>query len=633
MKNVLRTRILAGFYAMFILFLSGMQIFCQVSNENLLKREIKILKGQTFLNLPVNSSDRMVRATISEDGKPLDLFTINLAEKNPEFWTFFDVSAYQGKTITVEIADAPNRFPGQSTQNTSKPAEVPVLNSKGLNRIFADSKFPGQDSLYMEKGRPQVHYSAQRGWINDPNGLVYDEGEYHMYFQHNPYGWQWGNMHWGHAVSNDLIHWQQLKEAIYPVIEKNTTGRGDAAFSGSAVVDPENTSGFRKDGIDPIIAIYTSTGRGECLKMSYDKGRSFVDYEGNPILKHNGRDPKVFWYAPGKHWVMVVWESGMTKNISLGQEVSLRQHSIYTSPDLKNWTYQSGISGFYECPELFKLPVEGEPGLSKWVMYDADGRYVLGDFNGKKFIIDQDFTRYENGGGYFYASQTFNNSPDGRRIQVGWGRNITNPGMPFNQALLFPCELKLRKTLNGYRLCPTPIREINTLHQNSQVITDKVIQSGQSESITVKGDNPIHVVAEFERGDAPITLNILGYELRHDNEWIFATTAPDDGKVKVGVPAGPFPAPTASTPVTYIPGSSIFKIEAIVDKNILEFFINDGELYYVTAFNGEKTKKIEALVSGGRGPGGPGFGIGNRKLILKKLEVNELNSIWNTENK
>ena len=180
---------------------------------------------------------------------------------------------------------------------------------------------------------------------------------------------------------------------------------------------------------------------------------------------------------------------------------------------------------------------------------------------------------------------------------------------------------------NGYRLCPTPIGEINSLHQNSQFITDKVIQSGKSESITVNGDNPIHIIAEFERGDAPITLNILGYELRHDNEWIFATTGPDDGKVKIEAPAGPFPGPAASAPVTYVPGSGIFKIEAIVDKNILEFYVNGGELYYVTAFNGKKTGKIEASVPGGRGSGSPG-GEGKRKLILKKLEVHELISIW-----
>ena len=345
-------------------------------------------------------------------------------------------------------------------------AEIPTLNSRGLNMIFADTKFPGQDSLYKERDRPQVHFSAQRGWINDPNGLIYAKGEYHLYFQHNPYGWPWGNMHWGHAVSRDLIHWQQLNEALFPVIQENTTGWGDAAFSGSAVVDPLNTAGFRKNGIDPIIAIYTSTGRGECLQASYDNGRTFIDYEGNPILKHDGRDPKVFWYEPGKHWVMVVWSSGMPKKLSSGDDVSVREHSIYTSPDLKTWTYQSGIPGFFECPELFELSVEGEPGNSKWLMYDAYGRYIVGNFDGKTFTIEQHFTKYENGGGYFYASQTFNDTPDGRRIQIGWGRNITHPGMPFNQAQLFPTELKLKKTMDGYSMCATPIKEISSLHQD-----------------------------------------------------------------------------------------------------------------------------------------------------------------------
>jgi sucrose-6-phosphate hydrolase SacC (GH32 family) len=627
MKDLRSYRLLCSMGLISICFIFAHKLPGQDSQKKVLQRQIKIEQGNTYLNLPVNSADRMVRATIKLDGTPLDRFTINLAEEKPEFWTFFDVTDYQGKTLTIEIADAPGRFPGQNTLEAGTSDEVPFLEAKGLTLIFADSKFPGQDSLYRESGRPQVHFSAQRGWINDPNGLVYDDGEYHLYFQHNPYGWQWGNMHWGHAVSKDLMHWQQLEEAIYPVIDENESGRGDAAFSGSAVVDPKNTAGFRKDGIDPIIAIYTSTGRGECLKMSYDQGRSFMDYEGNPILVHNGRDPKVFWYEPGNHWVMVVWNAGMAKKISLGQEVSLRQHSIYTSPDLKNWTYQSGVSGFYECPELFELPVEGEPGVSKWVMYDAHGRYVVGHFDGKEFGIEQHFTRYEHGGGYFYASQTFNNSPDGRRIQIGWGRNITHPGMPFNQAQLFPTELRLRRTLNGYRLCPTPIGEIKALHKNTQVLSDKVIQSGQSEGISVNENHPVHVLAEFERGDAPIILNILGYELRHDNEWTFATTAPDEDAGGTVVPAGPFPPPSATTPVIYVPNSEIFKIEAIVDKNILEFFINDGELYYVTAFNGKKTSRVEASVAAGRGRGSR-FSGPNRKIILKKLEVSELNSIW-----
>jgi len=238
-------RLLSSIGIIFFLSVFYNTINAQTPAKNQVKREIKILKGQTYLNLPVNSSDRPVRATISVDGKPLDRFTINLAEEDPEFWTFFDVTAYQGKTITIQIEDAPGRFPGRSTRNENKPDEISLLKSKGFYKIFADSKFPGQDSLYKERGRPQAHFSAQRGWINDPNGLIYNNGEYHMYFQHNPYGWQWGNMHWGHAVSKDLIYWKQLSEAIYPVIDENSTGFGDAAFSGSAVVDPMNTAGFR----------------------------------------------------------------------------------------------------------------------------------------------------------------------------------------------------------------------------------------------------------------------------------------------------------------------------------------------------------------------------------------------------
>jgi len=586
-------------------------------------REIKINKGQTFLNFPVNNSSKLIRARIIYNGKMLDQFTIKLAEENPEYWTFFDVSAYQGKSISVEIEDytPPNFRGGQAT--VVEPSLPVPISTKGLNLIHADSNFPGQDSLYLERDRPQVHFSSRRGWINDPNGLVYYNKEYHLYYQHNPYGWEWGNMHWGHAVSSDLMHWVELNDAIFPVLNvKFDGGRGDAAFSGSATFDPKNTAGFRKNGIDPLIAFYTSTGRGECIKLSYDNGRTFVDYEGNPILRHNGRDPKILWYAPGNHWVMVVWDSGMPKKMSLGQEASIRQHSIYTSPDMKSWTYQSGVSGFFECPDLFELPVEGQSGVSKWVMYDAHGRYVVGGFDGKQFTVEQPVKKYDNGGGYFYASQTYNNTPDNRRVQIGWGRNITHPGMPFNQAMLFPTELKLKRTFDGLRLCPTPIKEITSLHKNSQTVEDKIVTSDSAVSLSVNKEAPIHMIAEFERGDAPITLNILGYELKYDNEWEFSTSVAN--KPTTSTPAGPFAAASGLVPVTYVKNDTdVFKIEAIVDKNIIEFYINDGELYYATLFDGEKTGKIEASVKsfgGGRGM--------KRKFIVKKMEVHELKSVW-----
>src|SRR5258706_12485028 len=149
---------------------------------------------------------------------------------------------------------------------------------------------------------------------------------------------------------------------------------------------------------------------------------------------------------------MVVWDSGMPKKMSLGQEGSLCQRSICTSLDLKSWTYQLGVSGVVECPELFELPVEGQPGVSKWIMYDAHGRYAVGGFDGEQFTVGQPYKKYDNGGGYFYASQTYNNTPDNSRIQIGWGRNITHPGMPVNQAMLFPTEVKLKNTFDGLHL-------------------------------------------------------------------------------------------------------------------------------------------------------------------------------------
>ncbi len=594
--------------------------------SKVIKKEITIKKGQRYLNFPVNNDNRSVLARVIADGKIIDQFTINLAEDNPKFWTFFDVAPYVGKKITIEIEKAPPARGAAPESNVT----TPEVNAKGLDRVFADARFPGQDTVYMERDRPQVHFSAQRGWLNDPNGLVYDENEYHLYFQHNPYGWAWGNMHWGHAVSSDLLHWKELPEAIYPVVVPGTPGaRPDAAFSGSAFTDPKNTGGFRKNNIDPLLAMYTSTGRGECLKISYDKGRTFIDYEGNPILKHNGRDPKVFWYEKGNHWVMVVWDAGVPKKIGSGdEEVLVRQHSIYTSNDLKAWTYQSGIEGFFECPELFELPVEGEANTSKWIMYDAHGRYVIGDFDGKKFNVEQSFRQFAYGGGYFYASQTFNNLP-GRRVQIGWGRNITQPGMPFNQAMLFPSDLKLKRVEGSLILCPTPIDAISSLHTKSQTIENKTVTAEDPVSITVDPKAPIHVVAEVERGNSPITLSVLGYEFRYDNEWEFSTTSPQKKETQATVPAGPFAAPTASTPVHYVSQGNRLKIEAIADKNILEVFINDGELYYVLEFGGDKTGKIEAKINPVRS-GGQQSAV--RKFIVKKLQVHELNSIWQKQN-
>ena len=535
-------------------------------------KKIDIKKDDNYLNFPITEANELKKTRIIVDGKTVDEFTINLSEEKPDFWAFSDVSKYRGKTITVETENAGSQ-------------------QKGFDKIFAANSFPGQDSLYKEALRPQVHFSSRRGWHNDPNGLIYYNGQYQLFYQHNPFSWKWGNMHWGHASSKDLLHWKETGDAI------NTPDHNDLAFSGSAVADVNNTSGFRKNGVDPLLAFFTSTGRGECLAISYDNGKTFIDYEKDPVVKHKGRDPKVFWYAPDKHWVMVLYDESHSNETKSGTKSMLRELSFYTSPDLKNWTYQSGIPGFFECPELFELPVEGEANTRKWVIYGANGKYKIGNFDGKKFTIEQDFRTYDNGGA-FYASQTYNNIPtaDGRRIQIGWAR-IPFPNMPFNQCMTFPAQLKLKKSFDGYRLCPSPVKELKTLYKTNRV-DNNIVFTEESANYTapVKAD-ALHVVAEFDRGDASeFGLNINGYEL------IYSNLFQDFNKVNL-------PAAQDST----------FKIEVIADKGIAEVFVNDGELYFVKSLDFNAEQQVTAFARGGE----PGH-----KTTLKKLEVHELNSVW-----
>ena len=260
-------------------------------------------------------------------------------------------------------------------------------------------------------------------------------------------------MHWGHAVSRDLVHWEELPDALHPD-ELGTI------FSGSAVIDYDNTAGFNKKNEPALVAAYTVDNpekQRQCIAYSLDKGRTFTKYEGNPVIdskaKWNSkdtRDPKVFWYAPGKHWVMVLNERD--------------GHSIYNSADLKNWEYKSHVTGFWECPELFELPVDGDKNHTKWVMYGASGTYMLGSFDGQTYTPEAGKYYYYTGS--MYAAQTYSNIPagDGRRIQIGWGR-ISHDGMPFNGMMLLPNELTLRTTSKGVRLFSVPVRETEQLFQ------------------------------------------------------------------------------------------------------------------------------------------------------------------------
>jgi sucrose-6-phosphate hydrolase SacC (GH32 family) len=263
-------------------------------------------------------------------------------------------------------------------------------------------------------------------------------------------------MHWGHAVSKDLVHWQELPIALYP----DDLG---TMFSGSTVIDYQNTAGFNQGKTPAMVAIYTADNpekEVQCIAYSLDKGRTWTKYAKNPVIdskaKWNSkdtRDPRVFWYKPGNHWVMVLNERD--------------GHSIYTSQNLKDWQYESHVTGFWECPDLFPLPVDGKPENTKWVMLGASNTYMIGNFNGKIFTPETGKHYFSSGS--IYAAQTYANIPeaDGRRIQIGWGR-IQQPGMAFNNTMLLPTELNLRTTNNGVRLFSVPVKETEKLFKKEQ---------------------------------------------------------------------------------------------------------------------------------------------------------------------
>lgn len=467
----------------------------------LLAREVTVEKR--YLHLPVRNGAPKRRVKFEVEGKTVREFEIELADGKADFQAFADVSAFRGKKLRVSA--------------------LLEGDSKALEGITAGDEPPAKDQLYEEKLRPRFHFTSRRGWLNDPNGLVFDGAEWHLFYQHNPYGREWGNMHWGHAASKDLAHWQEAGVALYP------KAFGDWAFSGSAVFDKENTSGWGTKEKPPLVLAYTSTGRGECIAYSTDRGRTWTEYEKNPVVKHSGRDPKMIWHAPAKKWVMAVYdEAGGKKRVA-----------FHTSPDLKAWTFQSAIDDFYECPDLFELPVFGEKDATRWVLYAADGKYLVGTFDGKAFTKESG--KHQLWYGNFYAAQTFDNAPEGRRIQVGWANGVTFPGMPFNQQMTVPVELGLRKTPDGVRMYANPVVELNHLLGEERERLD--VRPGKEPATLADDLDAANVRLEFKPPDGgAVRFRVRGLDVAYDAGKaaltvgrVTAPLKPEDGKVLLRV--------------------------------------------------------------------------------------------------
>jgi len=355
-----------------------------------------------YLQIPVRNGAAKRVVTLLVDGEPVVRNDIELADGAADWWAPLDISGWRDQQLTLRV----DRLHEESA---------------ALQNVGETDELRDAGDLYAEPLRGQFHFSPRRGWNNDPNGCVYFNGEYHLFFQHNPYGWSWGNMHWGHAVSRDLVHWEELGDVLQP----DELG---PMFSGSAVVDWKNTSGFGEGGRPPLVLIYTAAGSPtvQCLAYSTD-GRKFVKYSGNPVLGQvtgGNRDPKVFWHAGTSQWVMVLYV----------EQAGVHTVHFFTSANLREWHLASVTEGdggggryLFECPDLFELPVGGDAAQRRWVLLGANSEYGVGGFDGVRFAAEQQRLAGQRGRG-FYAAQSFSDVPDGRRILIGWWQTETRGG-------------------------------------------------------------------------------------------------------------------------------------------------------------------------------------------------------------
>ena len=466
--------------------------------------------------------------------------------------------------------------------------------------LFTSSK--PENIPFSERYRPQYHFTPEKNWHNDPNGLVFYKGEYHMFYQYNPKGNEWGYMHWGHAISRDLVHWEHLPVAIYP--DENSDDKVRCtAFSGSAIVDDKNVLGKQKGNEKTLVAFYTSQYCGQRIAYSTDKGRTWEKYEGNPVIPFDetddARDPKVLWHEPTQKWVMVLYRKNNDDDRSKGV-------SFYVSENLINWEWKSHVHGFYECPDLLKLPVTNRPGEQKWVLFDGDGSYLIGNFDGEEFTPETAKMKSDFGKNY-YATQTWSNIPesDGRTIQIAWMKGGEFPEMPFNGQMTFPSQLSLTHFNFGYKLIRKPVTEIEKLHNKHYKWENKGLIPGINENILKKiKDDCLHIIGEFDLK----TSDNFGFMIRGSKKVPGA-------EILYNVKRGTLSVLGLTVPL--MPVDNKISLEILVDRTSIEIYANGGQTVISNCFTPEEGANDLSLFTNGG------------ELGVVKLDVYSMNSIWN----
>ncbi len=470
-----------------------------------------------------------------------------------------------------------------------------------------------QPENYSEKHRPQLHFSPPAHWMNDPNGMVYYKGEYHLFYQYYPDGTVWGPMHWGHAVSKDMLHWQHLPIALYP----DSLGY---IFSGSVVVDQNNSSGFQKGAEKPLVAMFTyhnmdgeKSGRTDFqtqgIAYSNDKGRTWKKYTQNPVIKNPGikdfRDPKVMWHEPSKQWIVTMAVANHVR--------------FYRSKNLKNWELAGSFGledgshgGVWECPDLFQLPVKD--GKSKWVLLVSVGsgapnggsgtQYFVGDFNGKTFTnsnASKDVLWLDYGCDN-YAGITWSNAPNKRHLFLGWMSNwqyaTKVPTDKWRSAMTLPRELSLQKTNNGYRVITRPAKETEQLRKTNtpvEMVTKKEYPYSMCE-VTADFDLSKATTDDFgiEISNSVIETIHIGYNRTKNCFYIDRTNCKEKSFSKE------FPEIHLAPRML---NNNQIKMHLYIDKSSVELFGDDGTVIMTdTFFPSEDFNKIRTFGINGEPP-------------------------------
>ena len=591
-----------------LLFVMTMSVFLQAADIVINEQEIEV-KGK-YLLLPINkkTSPCAFRGEATTMQQQLDVFvdgvlvhspSLDLAhqENDIAFWGQLDMSEYIGKKARLRMR----------VLNQKAKRAIPA-DTKALAMIDTGDQPRGVDPLYQESLRPQLRFSQMRGWNNDTNGMLYYDGEYHLFWQANPVGLEHANMYWGHAVSTDLVHWKEFPEALRPYAqsEKNihhamAVGR---CHSGGGAVDFNNMGGWQTGNDKVLLLTFTDTGKKsgrqrdlpgftESIAYSQDKGRSWKIWEGNPIIRHVGHDPKLFWYEKDKLWSIAVYD----------EDKSGRGIAFYKSTDLKNWERTGKLGGFFECPEIFHAPVMGADGKQRWVMFGADGQYVVGDFNGN-VVVPEHEGKHHVIYGSVYAGQCFSNAPDGRVIYMGWARGLQLPKMPFNQGFTLPIEFTLHETPGSVRLRGYPVKEFNSLRSRELfAVSNKQLAIGETirfETDEQLADIVLTVTPAPEAEKLVLTFGDVevGYDFK-------------TGKT-LGLPMKKGKGKQFEmAPVQLKDGK--LQIRLVVDRPMCEVFYNTGEVYALVPKNGGRIGELSLETTG----------------TVDEFKVYGMKSIWN----